>query len=56
MKNKKRFKPLWMIHNKTYRHYAKGLRKETLTRYWRKLISRVGFRRSRKQKNGGGTA
>ena len=31
-----RYKPLWMIHNRTYRHYKKGLNRKRFVRYLNK--------------------
>ena len=37
MKEDLRFKPLWMIHNRTYRRYARGCTVKRFRRYWSKL-------------------
>ncbi len=37
MKQVERFKPLWQIHNRTYRRYARGCFFRRLRRYWGKF-------------------
>ncbi len=37
------FKPLWRIHNATYRHYAKLARWKRLKRYINKAKKILGF-------------
>ncbi len=38
---KKKFKPVWSIHNSTYRRYAKGLTRKQLSRYGGKLLDKI---------------
>ena len=43
-----RFKPLWRIHNSTYRRYAKGWTRKRFRRYLGKLyglLKLMGFKR-----------
>ncbi len=47
MKQKEKFKPLWRIHNRTYRQYMKGVGRKRLERYWSKIGPRLRFLRKK---------
>ena len=40
-----RFKPLWRIHNATYRRYAKGCTIKRIKRYITKIKKLMGMKR-----------
>ena len=40
-----RFKPLWRIHNATYRRYARGYTAKRIGRYFNKLKKIMGMKR-----------
>ncbi len=47
MRENVKFKPLWRIHNRTYRQYMKGVGRKKLARYWNKIGSRLRFYRKK---------
>ncbi len=49
MTEKTKFKPLWRIHNRTYRQYAKGITRKRFSRYWSKIRSRLKFAGTQRQ-------
>ena len=41
MKIEKKYKPIWLVYNRTYRKYAKGLTRKQIARYGGKLIEKL---------------
>ncbi len=41
MKIEKKYKPIWLVCNRTYRKYAKGITRKQILRYGGKLMNRI---------------